>query len=462
MLDREWFRGKKVTVMGLGLFGGGAAVTRFLHGLGAEVTITDLRSEQVLAPSLASLDGLGLRFVLGRHDESDFEGADAVIVNPAVPPSSPFLAVARSRGVRLESETNLFFRACRSRWIVGVTGSNGKSTTTALTGAMLAEAGLPIRVGGNIGKPLIEEVFDIGVEDRVVLELSSFQLEDLDRLAVSPRIGVLTNLTPNHLDRHATMEAYVRAKETLFRHQAPGDTAVLNADDGRSRALAENVPGRVVLFSTAETLSEGFSLNGEALVARRSGEETVLLERKELSLPGRFNAANALAAAAASLAAGADPGAVGRAARAFRSIPHRLERIGERRGAVWYNDSIATTPESTVAALSAFQGGIVLIAGGYDKKLDLEPICRASAEKARAVVLMGATAGRLAEGLERAGGGPEIARAGSIEEAVGKAAALCRPRDAVILSPGAASYDMFLNFEERGNRFRELVLALPE
>ena len=200
----------------------------------------------------------------------------------------------------------------------------------------------------------------------MVLELSSFQLEDLDRLAVSPPIGVLTNLTPNHLDRHGTMEAYVRAKETLLRHQGPGDTAVLNADDGRCRALAERVPGRVVFFSVAETLPEGFSLRRDALVARCGGEETVLLERKELNLPGRFNAANTLAAAAASLAAGADPGAVGRAARAFRGLSHRLERIGERRGAVWYNDSIATTPESTAEALNAFRGGIVLIAGGYD------------------------------------------------------------------------------------------------
>ncbi|MHC4780531.1 MAG: UDP-N-acetylmuramoyl-L-alanine--D-glutamate ligase [Planctomycetota bacterium] len=428
MFETQWFKGKKATVMGLGLFGGGAAVTRFLCRLGARVTVTDLRGEEVLAPSLSALEGLGIRFVLGKHEESDFSDADMVVVNPAVPPSSPFLEIARAKGLRIESEMNLFFQACRSRWVVGVTGSNGKSTTTSLTGAMLREAGFETRVGGNIGKPLIEEALDISKEDRVVLELSSFQLEDLGRLSLSPPVAVLTNLTPNHLDRHGTFPAYVRAKETIFKHQRDRETAVLNADDEQSMILADRVPGRIVLFSTEKELDEGYFL----------------------------------AAAAAAAEAGAPPGPIGRAIASFESIPHRLERIAERSGALWFNDSIATTPESTVAALGAFDGPIVLIAGGYDKKLDLGAMCRAAARKARVVVLLGATAEKLKVGMEEAGGGAAVLMAKTLAEAVSRAASSSRPGDTVVLSPGAASYDMFLNFEDRGNRFRKLVFALPD
>jgi len=457
--DPMWFRGRRALVMGLGLFGGGAAVTRFLARLGADVTVTDLRSPRVLAPALDSLSGVDVRTVLGRHDEEDFRSADVVVVNPAVPPSSPFLQIAKRAGARMESETNLFFQACRSRWILGVTGSNGKSTTTALLGAMLRSAGFGTFVGGNIGRPLIEEALEIGEEDRVVLELSSFQLEDLARLRTSPRIGVVTNLTPNHLDRHGTMEAYVEAKKTVFRFQDDRGTAVLNADDPATRALAPEAPGETVFFSVEGAPDAAFGLSGGRLFRRHGGAAETLLEATELRIPGRFNAANALAAGAAAMAAGAGAQAVAAGARSFTGLPHRLERVAERGGVAWYNDSIATTPESAIAALSAFEGGIVLIAGGYDKGLDYGPLCREASSRARAVVLMGATAEVLERELREAGGGAETVRAEGLSDAVEKAASLARPGDAVLLSPAAASYDRFLNFQERGERFREKVLS---
>jgi UDP-N-acetylmuramoylalanine--D-glutamate ligase len=460
--DAGWFRGRKVTVMGLGLFGGQAAVTRFLCRLGAKVTVTDLRGPEALRKGVEAIGGFDVRLVLGRHDEADFTGAEAVVTSPAVPGDSPYLEAARRAGARIESEMNLFFQACRSRWIVGVTGSNGKSTTTALTGEMLAASGVPARVGGNIGKPLIEEVEGIGEEERVVLELSSFQLEDLARLRRSPRVAVVTNVTPNHLDRHKTFEAYLQAKTAIFRFQRRKDAIVLNADDPVTKGLAERAPGRVRWFSLSDGLRDGFLLAGGRLVRRRRGRDEALAEASSLRIPGLFNAANALAAAAAALEAGATPEGVRKAVASFAGIPHRLERVADRRGAAWYNDSIATTPESVLAALSAFQGGVVVIAGGYDKKIDLGAMCSALARRARAVILMGATGPVIAGAIAAAGGGPAVAFAASLEEAVGKASALCLPGDAVLLSPGCASYDMFLNFEERGDRFRELVLRMPE
>jgi UDP-N-acetylmuramoylalanine--D-glutamate ligase len=460
--DPAWFRGRKVTVMGLGLFGGGAAVTRFLCRLGARVTVTDLRRPEELAKGLKAVEGFDVRFVLGKHEEADFAQADAVVANPAVPPDSPFLEAARRSGARVESEMNLFFQACRSRWIVGVTGSNGKSTTAALAGAMLAASGVPVRVGGNIGKPLIENALEIGEDERVVLELSSFQLEDLARLETSPRVALVLNVTPNHLDRHASFEAYVRAKANILRFQRRRDLAVLNADDPVSRGLAPEVRGRTAWFSLDGGLREGFCLSDGALVRRRRGRGEPLLPAREMGIPGLFNLANALAAAAAALEAGASPAGVREAASAFRGLPHRLERVAERRGAAWYNDSIATTPESVLAALSAFEGGIVVIAGGSDKKIDLGEMCRALARRARAVVLIGATGPAIGRAVAEAGGPAATVPAASLEDAVGKAAELCRPGDAVLLSPGCASFGMFLNFEERGDRFRELVRALPE
>jgi UDP-N-acetylmuramoylalanine--D-glutamate ligase len=460
MVDSAWFRDRKVTVMGLGLFGGGVAATRFLHRLGAKVTVTDLRDGNALAPSLEAIGNLDVRTVLGRHAEADFREADMVVASPAVPPDAPFLKIARDAGVPVESEMNLFFRFQKSACVIGVTGSNGKSTTTSLIGSILSRAGFRTRVGGNIGRPLLEEVFDIGEEDRVVLELSSFQLEDLARLQTGPHIGVLTNVTPNHLDRHGTMGAYVRAKANLFRFQHSGDTAVINADDPVSMGLVPRLTSQPLLFSLEDRIPEGFLLRGDQLVWREMGSEVALLERGDIRIPGLFNVANVLAACAAAVSAGADAGAVREGVRAFSGIPHRLERVAARRGADWYNDSIATTPESTMAALSAFECGIVLIAGGYDKKLDLGALSKAVSKRARVAVLIGAIAPALARSIREAEGGCEAVLADGLDAAVREAASRVRPGEAVLLSPAAASYDMFTNFEERGERFRELVRAL--
>jgi UDP-N-acetylmuramoylalanine--D-glutamate ligase len=436
--------------MGLGLFGGGAGAVRFLAARGARVTVTDLRPADQLRESVSALDGLPVEFHLGGHLKEDFTDADLVLVNPAVPPDSPWLGLARS----LETELNLFFKLCRARMVVGVTGSNGKTTTTALIGEILKKGPRPVWVGGNIGAPLLERVDEIGPEDLVVLELSSFQLEHLDAIRRSPNVAVVMNLTPNHLDRHGTMENYAAAKRVIVAHQAAADWKVLNADDPLVTAFES--PSRTARFSRTGPAD---------VVARDTGLEWSLLgssgtlDVSARRLPGGFNLQNMAAAAAASrLAAPEWAGWEESAREALRSFPgveHRLEFVGEVGGVKYYNDSIATNPESTLAALDTLPGPFVLIAGGYDKKLPFDALGRKVAERVRVAVLLGETAEAIARSI---GPGPvEVRRAPSFDEAVEMARASARPGDTVLLSPACASYDMFRNFAERGKRFKELV-----
>jgi len=438
--------------MGLGLFGGGAGAVRFLAARGARVTVTDLRTADQLRESISALDGLPVEFHLGGHREEDFTGADLVLVNPAVPPDSPWLRLAKS----LDTEMNLFFKLCRARTIVGITGSNGKTTTTALIGEIVKKGPRPAWVGGNIGAPLLERVDEIGPEDLVVLELSSFQLEHLDAIARSPHVAVVMNLTPNHLDRHGTMENYAAAKRAIVAHQSATDWKVLNADDPLVAAF--DSPSRPVWFSR---------IGPADVVARDSGLEWSLLgasgtfDVSARRLPGGFNLQNMAAAAAASRLAAPEWTGWEEAARealvSFPGVEHRLEYVGEVRGVKYYNDSIATNPESTLAALDTLPGPFVLIAGGYDKKLPFDALGRKVAERVRVAVLLGETAEAIARAI---GEGPvEVRRAPSFDEAVGLARASARPGETVLLSPACASYDMFRNFAERGRRFKELVAA---
>lgn len=455
------FKGKRVTVMGLGLFGGGAAVARFLARRGARVTVTDLKDEKNLAASIEKLRGLDVRLILGRHDEADFTEADLVIVNPAVPGESPYLALAKKRGVPLDTEMNIFFRLCPAP-VIGVTGSNGKTTTTTLIGEILRESGRRVHVGGNIGSPLIEKVEEISPDDTVVLEMSSFQLEDLRAVGRSPHIAVVTNISPNHLDRHKTMANYVAAKRAIIDYQNGGDFCVLNAADDTLMQWATEAKSRVLRFSSRGEVEAGTYLDGETLRWRLGGAEGEICGRDEILLPGIFNVENYLAAAAAAMAADAEAEHVRRVARSFRGVTHRLEMFHESGGVRCYNDSIATTPESTIAALDALKGPIVLIAGGYDKKVPLAEVSRKIAQRCKAVVLIGVIAPQIKAELLK----PENKSALKIyeegmdfEAAVRRAVSLSEPGGCVLLSPITSSYDMFTNFEERGETFKRLVLS---
>lgn len=455
----DQFRGRRVTVMGLGRFGGGVAVARFLAERGAKVTVTDLKCEEDLADSLADLDDISLHdLCLGHHRETDFTQADLVVVNPAVHPRNPLVLQAAQAGVPLTSEMNLFWQFNHGRTIA-VTGSNGKSTTTGMIESILAADGRRTWLGGNIGRSLLPHVDDIQPDDCVVLELSSFQLAALDRLFASPDVSVVTNLAPNHLDWHESMDDYRTAKQAMLRWQLPDGIAVLNADDASVSTWPTN--GRRLLFGHGVRDAAGMFADGRDCIYRHdsSRPELRLPLPSWLRLPGLHNLENAMAAACATLAFGANADSVQQGIEGFRPLPHRLEFVAEVAGRRFYNDSLATTPESASVAINAFQEPIVILAGGYDKHLDLSTFAADIAHKTKAASLMGQTSEVLALHIESVaqGDGPQFAEHADFEAAFQWALEQSAPGDVVLLSPGCASYDWFANFEDRGKRFVECV-----
>lgn len=460
----DW-RDLRVTVMGLGNFGGGEGAARFLAQRGARVTVTDLKSADALgeaAARTAALPGVTMR--LGRHETADFLDADLLVVNPAAQRDSPFLQMAIDAGVPLTSEMNLFWMLNPSRTI-GVTGSNGKSTTTSLIYNMLLAAGIPVRIGGNIGRSLLPEVENIAVSDWTVLELSSFQLADLDHLHAGPDIAVVTNFTPNHQDRHASLDEYRAAKQTIVRWLGGDNVAVLNADD----------PEVADWPTAALKLTFGVAAFAIARIADDASSIHCLLPRFDIplaaarSLPGRHNAANIAAALLAASAARATPAAIRSAIASFRGLPHRLEFLGEQHGRRFYNDSKSTTPEAAIAAIDAVAplGPIVLLAGGADKHVDLSRFAAHIRQRTKAVALLGQTAALLEclisqphaslSGEPSATAPPAIHRAASLHDAFKWAMQQSAPGDTILLSPGCSSLDWFNNYEHRGHQFTEMV-----
>lgn len=459
--------GSPVTLMGLGLFGGGEAAARFLLDRGADLTVTDLREADRLAEPIARLGQHGVRYRLGEHREEDFTAARLVVANPAVPRSSEFLRAARRAGAAITSPMNMFLALCPST-VAGVTGSNGKSTTTAMLAAMLEEAGRRVWLGGNIGVSLLGLLPEIGADDVVVLELSSFQLSDAGDLPWSPHVGVVTNVTPNHLSWHGGFESYAEAKKNILDFQGPEDAAVLNACDPVTAEWARGeAEGRRVLFNGAPDrtgMQEGMNCVGGRLVWRSGRRDEMVCVRDDIPLPGFHNVENAMAAAAAAHCLGVGWPAARDALRGFTGLLHRFEAVGDCDGVSYYNDSYSTTPESTVAALHSLDGAVVLIAGGYDKGLDLTPVAKAAARHAAVLITMGQTGPVLAQKARRERvclDSPLLVReAQSLERAVRIARELSMPGTSVVFSPGCASYDMFENYRQRGEAFRRIVQGL--
>ncbi|MEW4528572.1 UDP-N-acetylmuramoyl-L-alanine--D-glutamate ligase [Maioricimonas sp. JC845] len=450
-------RGLRVTVMGLGTFGGGVAATRFLVERGAVVTVTDLRSANDLADSLAQLQATPpARVHLGEHRENDFTEADVVVVSPAVPPDNRFLQIATAAGARLTSEINLFCQGCPAR-IIGVTGSNGKSTTASLIHCLLQAAGVRSWLGGNIGESMLPRLGEIAPDDLVVLELSSFQLEQLDAIGWSPDVAVVTNFAPNHLDRHGTLAAYEKAKQTILRWQQLGDVAVLNADDAVVREWPAK--GRVVHFGESAEVEVGVQIRGEELYLGTDAG-TRVVSASASSLPGDHNRSNIAAAVAAIHAAGVSvrPESIGPALQEFRGLPHRLEIVGAIAGRLFVNDSKATTPEATQAALEVFRRPVMLIVGGADKGVDLGPLAAAIASRVKGAALIGAVAGELDRLLADCNPEGALQRhvAGSLEDAVSWAFRISDEGDVILLSPGCSSFGWFRSYVERGRQFVQL------
>ncbi|HUN82399.1 MAG TPA: UDP-N-acetylmuramoyl-L-alanine--D-glutamate ligase [Phycisphaerae bacterium] len=456
--------GKRVVVMGLGRFGGGIGVTRWLCGQGAEVVVTDLAQASDLESSVAKLSNLPVTYRLGGHDESDLESCNLLVVSPAVDKrKSDFFQSARRRGIPWTSEMNLFLERCRGR-IVGVTGSVGKSTTTAMIGAILEAASRNrhwkhgrVWLGGNIGKSLLDDLPRITERDIVVLELSSFQLEDAAEIRKSPHIAVLTNVKENHLDRHGTMADYAGAKGNIYRYQSASDWLVMPHGNG-----IEQLPGGW----EARTQLVRFGIDPEKrLIDLTPPDKGQVYEgqlKVQLSVPGLHNLQNAAAAMAVAWILRTDKAVAEKALGEFGGLAHRLEFICEIGGVKYYNDSKATTPEAAMTSLRAFDCGVVVLVGGSDKGNSFIEFGRLLSQRARAVICMGDTRDRIYQDVVAARGTsnkPVAEKADSFEAAIKAARRHASAGDVVLLSPGCASYDWFTNYEERGDTFRELVTA---
>jgi UDP-N-acetylmuramoylalanine--D-glutamate ligase len=446
---------RRALIVGLGRSGQAAA--RFLAGQGAIVSANDTKTEAALGPVAGVLRSLGVTLCLGSHHPEFFFQHDLIVVSPGVPWDLPALAAARSRGIEVVGEVELAAAYLQGR-IIGITGANGKTTTTALTGHLLRGAGLAVQVGGNIGAPfppVIEMVAASTPETWNVIELSSFQLESIQTFRAG--IGVALNVTPDHLDRHHTFEQYAAAKGKLFSNQQPGDYAILNADDPVCVSYAAPARATPVWFSRTQPVALGTTLRGGWIVFCRGGAETRLAETAAVPLRGGHNLENTLAACAAAFLAGAAPDAIRRALPEFQGVEHRLEFVRRLGGVEYYNDSKATNVDATEKALLAFDGNLWVILGGKDKGGDYAPLRGLLRRKAKMVLLVGAAAPRIAEHL---GDAAPLVESGTLDQAVSYAARHAAPGDTVLLAPACASFDQFENYEHRGRVFKQLVEAL--
>jgi UDP-N-acetylmuramoylalanine--D-glutamate ligase len=444
----------RVTVVGLGIEG--IDLVHFLTREGARVTVSDSRPAERLSDALAEIEADAPALSLGANDPDAILGADAVFVSQGVPWRMPVLEAARERGVTVSSMTRLFFELCPTP-IAGITGSSGKTTTTALTGAMLAAAGVDCAVGGNIGVGLLGLLDEIGPETRTVVEVSHTQLQSLD---ASPHWACLTNVTPNHLDQFSWDE-YVGLKRRIFEFQRPDDVAIFNLDDPVSRDFASEARGAVRATSMAGAIpGDGVVLDGGYVVRREGGTAHRVLARGEIRLRGDHNVANVLQAAALASLLGAPDEAIAETARTFAGVPHRLELIAVSGGVTWVNDSIATTPERTLAGLRSYSERVVLLLGGRDKNLPLADLATEAGARCRAAVTFGEAGDLFAGALRDRAPGLSIERVDTVEAAVSAAARLARDGDVVLFSPAGTSFDAYPNFERRGEAFRAAVRAL--
>jgi len=448
--------GRKALVLGAGKSGIEAA--KFLASSGATVALHDKKPVEEwseAARSLRSSHNVG--HISGDLPSWLLDQIDLVVISPGVPTNSiPARYVDRKDG-EVIGEVELAFRFLKGR-IIGITGSNGKTTTTALIGALLKDAGIDVQVGGNIGTPLLSLVGASTVDGWTVVELSSFQLETI--VDFRPNVGICLNVTPNHLDRYEGFHEYAVAKHRLFMNQTAEDVAILNADDEITASWASGLKANVVMFSVKRVLDEGLFLRGDELICRAGGKEKVLTTRNEIFLRGLHNVENVLAAFAAGLACGASPESMRSTVAEFKGVEHRIEFVGELDGVKFYNDSKATSVDATskaLEALSSGEGKTVLILGGRGKNAPYEPLVPLIESSVRSLILIGEDAENIQSQLS---GHAPIERADSMEDAVAQGFAAAERGDAVLLAPACASFDMFRSFEERGEVFKAAVMAI--
>ena len=449
--------GRQVLIIGFARQG--QALARWLPTVGAKVIVNDHRPQEDL--DVDPSEFLNVQFVLGEHPEYLLDDTDLICISGGVPLTLPLLQEARHRGIPVTNDAQLFLDRCPAP-VIGITGSAGKTTTTALVGAMLKKAGYTTWIGGNIGSALLDVMTGIRPYHQVVMELSSFQL---DLMVTSPAVAALLNITPNHLDRHGTMQDYTRAKANLILHQSGDGKAILGRDNVGSRTLKPYVRGDLLWFSRREMVADGAFAVGERLVvagsASPTGVPSIICETRDILLRGEHNVLNILAACAIAGSVGVSPEVMAEVIRGFKGVPHRLEIVRKIDGVTYVNDSIATAPERVVAALHSYSEPLVLLAGGADKNLPWDEMISLALCKARHIIAFGRDGDIVVREVKRLTGSTEVVtRVDTLEQAVIVAAKIARAGDVVLLSPGGTSYDTYVDFAARGEHFRRLVMAL--
>ncbi|HEV7219442.1 MAG: UDP-N-acetylmuramoyl-L-alanine--D-glutamate ligase [Terriglobales bacterium] len=443
---------KNVLVVGLGKSGIAAAL--FLKSRGAQVTVSDSKPREQFGDELSLLLDRGIAIETGGHGERTFREQDLIVVSPGVPFDAPLLQQARAMGENVIGEIELAAQFFPGR-IIAITGSNGKTTTTALTGAIISAGDFHTLVGGNIGTPAISLVNDATPETIAVLEVSSFQLETIQ--SYRPYIATVLNITPDHLDRHRTFAAYAAAKARIFENQRQDDFAVLNADDPACVSLAGSAKSRLFWFSRKKVVAQGAFVRDARIFFRDAGNETEIIPLNEISLKGSHNVENVLAAASAGMLMGCDPAKIRKAIGEFKAVEHRLEYVATIGGVAFYNDSKATNVDATIKAIESFPANIHLILGGKDKGSDYSVLNDLLRQRVKRVYTIGAAADKIESQTKET---VEIVHAETLDAAVKRAAKAAQPGDIVLLAPACASFDQFQNYEHRGKTFKEIVKAL--
>ncbi|MDQ1284343.1 MAG: UDP-N-acetylmuramoylalanine--D-glutamate ligase [Patescibacteria group bacterium] len=458
-------KGKKITVMGLGLHGGGIGVVRFLSEAGAKVTVTDVKSKEELEPSLEKIRDLkDINYVLGQHRPEDFTNTNMVVKNPAAQWADKYIKLALDNGVPVEMDSSLFFKFCKNK-IIGVTGSKGKTTTASLIADVLEKSGHHVVRAGISQASVLDKIKDCKEDSVVVFELSSWRLSALGRSKLSPHIAVITNIYPDHLNYYKTMEEYANDKKHIFLYQAREDTCVINAGNEIIRGFEGEIKSKVVKFSENK-ISDGVSVFQEdgAIYFNDGVDEKKIIDVQDIRLRGKHNSENIMAAIGAVRMAGAKFEAIREAVLAFKGVAHRLEIIRELDGVKYVNDSAATMPEAAISGLASFSEPVVLIAGGSDKNLNMDEFAEVLAKRTKSIIfLKGAATDKIISAMKKIGQNfieREFAITDSMERAVELARLESKEGDVILLSPGAASFGLFQNEFDRGDKFKETVKNL--
>ncbi|MEL7565375.1 MAG: UDP-N-acetylmuramoyl-L-alanine--D-glutamate ligase [Dehalobacterium sp.] len=447
---------KNKRILVIGAARSGCAVAGFLSQKGAIVTLTDGKPAEKLGAGLESLKELPIKYILGEEPVIKPDSFDYAVISPGIPLNIPLVKKIKRARIPITGEMEIAFQYSKSP-IAAITGTNGKTTTTSLLGQVFSDAGVNVFVGGNIGIPLVTAVEKLSDDSVIVAEVSSFQLETID--AFRPKVAVILNITPDHLDRHKTLKGYIEAKARIFENQLETDYTILNYDDSRVRKLADKSIGHVVFFSQKTELDRGIFVKNGIITIKTDDDCINVTHINDIYIKGRHNLENALAATAAAFCLGVSPRNIGLTLKRFTGVPHRLEFVRELAGVSYINDSKGTNPDSTIKALEAYKKPIVLIAGGKNKGSDFTKLAKLIKKKVHSLILVGETAANIQEAVEKQEF-KDVYHANSFSEAVTLAQGFAQPGDIVMLSPACASWDMFNDYEERGDLFKKLVNEL--